>query len=176
MDHRTVPGRLSPGSGAVEFVVAVAENDVIGRNDALPWRLPDDLRRFKAITLGNTVLMGRKTHESIGRALPGRRNLVLTRRAQYAAEGCIAVGGLEEAERAALPDRPIMVIGGGEIFRLCLPFASRIHLTLVHAHFEDGDAYFAGWRGPQWRESAREPHLADDRHTHAYSFVTLLRS
>lgn len=176
MDHRTMPRRVSPGGAVFEFVVAVAENDVIGRDQGLPWRLPDDLRRFKAITLGSTVLMGRKTHETIGRPLPGRRNIVLTRSPEYAAEGCIAVPGLEEAAAASLPDRPIMVIGGGEIYRLCLPYASRIHLTLVHAVIADGDTYFDGWRAEEWRSSAREEHSADARHSHDYTFLTLARS
>ncbi|HUY83521.1 MAG TPA: dihydrofolate reductase [Steroidobacteraceae bacterium] len=161
---------------AVEFVVAASENGVIGRNNGLPWRLPEDLRRFKALTVGGTVLMGRKTYESIGRALPDRRNLILSRRPDFAAAGCIAVRSLEEAGRAALPGRPLMVIGGAEIYRLCLPHANRIHLTLVHAHIADGDAYFDAWRGPEWRESFREPRQADERHAFAYTFVTLDRS
>ncbi len=165
-----------PDPQAFEIVVAVAQNDVIGRRNGLPWRLPDDLRRFKAITVGHTVLMGRKTHESIGRALPGRRNLVLTRAAGIPTEGCIAVADLAAARAAALPDRGIMVIGGGEIYRLCLPYVSRIHLTLVHARIEDGDAVFEGWRGAEWRESARETHPADERHSFPYSFITLDRS
>ena len=176
MDLEGVPGRLMAGAQNFEIVVAAALNDVIGRGMGLPWRLPQDLRRFKAITLGNTVLMGRKTHESIGRALPGRRNLVLTRGAGTVSEGCITVADLAAARAAALPDRTIMVIGGGEIYRLCLPLVSRIHLTLVHARIDDGDASFDGWRGPEWRESARETHPTDERHSFAYSFITLDRS
>lgn len=176
MDPAGVPGRLTPGSQAFEIVVAAAQNDVIGRRNGLPWRLPDDLRRFKAITMGNTVLMGRKTHESIGRALPGRRNLVLTRTADIATAGCIAVADLQAARAAAIPDRAIMVIGGGEIYRLCLPLVTRIHLTLVHARIDDGDTVFDGWRGTEWRESARESHPADERHSFPYSFITLDRA
>jgi dihydrofolate reductase len=159
----------------VEFVVAVAENDVIGRNNGLPWRLSGDLRHFKAITLGHSVLMGRKTFESIGKALPGRRNLVLTRSADFAADGCSSVHSLEEALAAAGPGGPLMVIGGAEVFRLSLVLARRIHLTIVHAVIADGDARFDGWRGPEWREVARERHEADDRNTYAYSFVTLVK-
>ena len=171
-----MPGRVIPEAAAVEIVVAAAENGVIGRRNGLPWRLPEDLRRFKAITIGGTVLMGRRTHESIGRPLPGRRNLVLTRSADYAAAGCVVVRSFDEARAAANPGRPLMVIGGGEIYRLCLPFARRIHLTLVHTRIADGDAHFDAWRDAVWRETAREAHPADERHAFAYSFVTLDRS
>lgn len=160
----------------VELIVAVSENDVIGRGNQLPWRLPEDLRRFKAITLGHSILMGRKTQQSIGRALPGRRNLVLSRRADFAAAGCLVVPSLEAALLEAQSTSRLMVIGGAQIYRLCLPIATRIHLTVVHAQIAGGDAHFAGWRGADWRESARERHEANDTHSHAYSFVTLDRS
>lgn len=163
---------LPPG---VEFVVAVAENDVIGRDNGLPWRLSADLKHFKAITLGHSVLMGRKTFESIGKALPGRQNLVLTRSADFAAAGCQSVQSLNEALAAMQHGGPLMVIGGAEVFRLSLELAGRIHLTLVHAIIADGDARFDGWRRPEWREVARERHEADERNTYAYSFVTLER-
>ena len=171
-----LPHEPAPRAAAMEFVVAVAENDVIGRDNRLPWRLPADLRRFKAITLGHNVLMGRKTHESIGRALPGRRNLILTRQAGFAAPDCLTVATIDEAVRAAQADRAIMVIGGGEVYRLCLPFVTRIHLTLVHTRVEGGDAYFKDWRDAAWRESARERHAADAAHAFDYSFITLDRS
>lgn len=158
----------------MELVVAVAENDVIGRGNRLPWRLPADLRRFKEITLGKAVIMGRKTHESIGKALPGRLNLVLTRSTAGVADGCVAVASLAAARQAA-GDAALMVIGGGEVYRECLPLAARIHLTIVHTRIEDGDAFFDGWRASQWRESQRERHEADERHTYGYSFVTLER-
>jgi len=160
----------------MELVVAAAENDVIGRGNQLPWRLPADLRRFKALTLGKHVLMGRNTYESIGRALPGRTNLVLSRSLDFAPSGCTVVASLDAARRAAGADAALMVIGGAEIYRLCLPFAARIHLTLVHARIDGGDAFFDGWRGPEWRESFRERHEADDKNSCAYSFITLERS
>lgn len=159
----------------VEFVVAVAENDVIGRDNGLPWRLSADLRHFKAITLGHSVLMGRKTFDSIGKALPGRQNLVLTRSADFAADGCTGVHSLDEALAAVQPGGPLMVIGGAEVFRLSLALARRIHLTLVHTVIADGDACFDGWRGPEWHEVSRERHEADDRNSYAYSFVTLMK-
>jgi dihydrofolate reductase len=160
----------------MELVVAAAENDVIGRGNQLPWRLPADLRRFKALTLGKPVLMGRKTYESIGRALPGRTNLVLSRSLGFAPSGCTVVASLDAARLAAGAQTTVMVIGGAEIYRLCLPFAARIHLTLVHARIDGGDAFFSGWRGPEWRESFRERHEADDKNSCAYSFITLERS
>ena len=161
----------------VEFVVAVSENDVIGRRNQLPWRLSADLRRFKALTLGKPILMGRKSYESIGHALPGRLNLVLSRSSGFAPGDCTVVPTLDAARAAACAaagdDAVLMVIGGGEVFRQCLPWAGRIHLTLVHTHIDDGDAFFDGWRGPEWRESARERHEADDKNSAAYSFITL---
>src|SRR5450631_7897 len=160
----------------MELVIAAAENDVIGRGNRLPWRLPADLRRFKALTLGTCVLMGRKTYESIGRALPGRTNLVLSRSRAFAPGDCTVVAALKDAQIAAGTASTLMVIGGAEIYRLCLPLASRIHLTLVHTRIEDGDTFFGGWRSPEWRESERERHEPDDKHSCAYSFITLERS
>jgi dihydrofolate reductase len=163
-----------------EFVVAVSENDVIGRQNRLPWHLSADLRRFKALTLGKPILMGRKTYESIGHALPGRLNLVLSRSSGFAPGDCTVVPTLEAARAAALAARneevPLMVIGGAEIFRQCEPAAECIHLTLVHAFIEDGDAFFGGWRSPEWHEISRERHAADDKNSAAYSFITLERS
>jgi dihydrofolate reductase len=160
----------------MEFVVAVSENDVIGRGNQLPWRLSADLRRFKALTLGKHVLMGRRTYQSIGKALPGRTNLVLSRSPGFAPSDCTVVSGIDAARAAAGDGASLMVIGGAEIYRQCLPLTSRIHLTLVHTTIEDGDAFFNGWRGPQWRESGRERHEADDRNSYPFSFVTLVRS
>jgi len=157
----------------MQIVVAVSENGVIGRRNQLPWHLSADLRRFKALTLGKPVLMGRRTYESIGHALPGRLNLVLSRSADFAPHGCTVVASLEAARNAAGAE--IMVIGGAEIYRQCLALTSRIHLTLVHTRIEDGDAFFDGWRGPEWRETFLERHPADEKNSCAYSFVTLDR-
>ena len=171
---------------SMQIVVAVAENDVIGRRNELPWRLPADLRRFKALTLGKPVLMGRRTYQSIGRALPGRLNLVLSKSGCFSPGDCTVVADLEQAREAAGRDATgreatgreaeIMVIGGAQIYRQCLPLTSRIHLTLVHTRVEDGDTFFDGWRGAEWRESFRERHEADEKNSCAYSFVTLDRA
>jgi dihydrofolate reductase len=163
-------------TAALELVVAVAENDVIGRDKTLPWRLPADLRRFKTLTLGRPILMGRKTYESIGKALPGRTNLVLTRSADFHPADCRVFACVDDAIRAIDADSIIMVIGGAEIYRQCLPQARRIHLTLVHARVEEGDTFFRGWREPGWRESFRERHEADAQNGLAYSFITLERA
>jgi dihydrofolate reductase len=167
----------------MELVVAVSENDVIGRGNRLPWALPADLKHFKALTLGKPILMGRRTYESIGRALPGRLNIVLSRSRGFAASGVRVVADLETARAEARAARgaeagagPIMVIGGAEIYRQCLSAATRIHLTLVHTRIEDGDTYFREWRDPAWRPSMREDHEADARNPFAYSFITLERA
>ena len=162
------------GAAALELVVAVAENDVIGRGNQLPWHLPADLRHFKSLTLGKPVLMGRKTYESIGKALPGRKNIVLSRAADFSPGDCAVVTTLEAARSAAMGEPALMVIGGAEIYRQCLPLAERIHLTLVHAQI-DGDTLFAGWHGKEWSASSRERHAADHKNAYAYSFITLER-
>jgi dihydrofolate reductase len=154
-------------------VVAVADNGVIGRGNGLPWRLPDDLRRFKALTLGHSLLMGRRTFDSIGRALPGRRNLVLTRDPGWRAPGCERVGSLDAA-RSRAAGTTLFVIGGAEVFSLCWPIVGRMELTEVHADVE-GDTFLEGFDRADWREIAREPHATDARHACPFDFVTLVR-
>jgi dihydrofolate reductase len=163
-------------NGAVELVVAVSENDVIGRGNRLPWRLSADLRHFKALTMGHHILMGRKTYESIGKALPGRTNWVLSRSSDFAPADCKVVRSLQEGQFGVGGEGPLMVIGGAEVYRLCLPRVSRIHLTLVHTEIPDGDTFFAAWHEREWIESSRERHEADDKNAHAYSFLTLDRA
>jgi dihydrofolate reductase len=160
---------------SLELVVAVSENDVIGRANQLPWHLPADLRHFKALTLGKPVLMGRKTYESIGKALPGRTNIVLSRSPDFAPRDCIVVKTLEQARAAADSRASLMVIGGAEIYRVCVPAATRIYLTLVHARIADGDTLFTAWRDSEWSASSTERHEADDKNAYAYSFITLDR-
>jgi dihydrofolate reductase len=158
----------------LQLIVAVAENGVIGRGNQLPWRLPADLRHFKSLTMGKHLLMGRKTYESIGKALPGRTNIVLSRSPQFNPGDCMIVDGVDAAVLAAGSGATLMVIGGAEIYRQCLARAACIHLTLVHAAIQ-GDAHFDGWRGAEWRETSRVRHEADATHQYAYSFVTLER-
>ena len=163
-------------SPRLELVVAASENNVIGRGNRLPWHLPADLRHFKALTVGKPILMGRKTFESIGKPLPDRTNIVLSRSAALAAVGCVVVASVEAARRAAGAAPALMIIGGAEVYRQCLPVSVRIHLTLVHARIEDGDTWFSAWRGEEWIETARERHDADAKNAYAYSFVTLARA
>ena len=163
-------------NAAVELVVAVSENDVIGRANQLPWHLPAELRHFRSLTMGHHILMGRKTYESIGKALPGRTNLVLSRSRDFAPADCKVVRTLEEGQSGTGSDGPLMVIGGAEIYRQCLPQALRIHLTLVHTKIAGGDTFFSAWRDPEWTESNRERHEADEKNAYAYSFLTLDRA
>jgi dihydrofolate reductase len=153
----------------ITLVVAVADSGVIGRDNALPWHLPDDLRRFKQVTLGKPVVMGRKTYESIGRPLPGRHNIVVTRDPNYRRDGVTVVGGPAEAEQAAGDVDELVVIGGAELFRAFVPRAGRVHLTRVHADVP-GDVKWDELDPAQWRRVLAEQHAADERHAHAMTF------
>lgn len=158
----------------IAIVVAMADNRVIGRDNRLPWHLPADLRHFKQLTLGKPVLMGRKTHESIGRPLPDRTNIVVTRDRSYTAPGCIVAHSLERALQAAGGCAEVMVIGGMELYRQLLPRADCIYLTLVHAAFE-GDAFFPELDAGEWREVERADWMPDEKNSWPYSFVRLER-
>ena len=158
----------------ITLVVAMDEYGVIGRGGGLPWRLPNDLKFFKRITMGKPILMGRRTHESIGRPLPGRENLVLTRDRSYAAEGCRVVHDLEEALAAAEGAGELMVIGGAEVYARCLPRAERIWLTRVHGRVT-GDTHMPPLDPAEWRETWRERHPADEKNPYPHSFVLLER-
>lgn len=158
----------------LSLIVAVADNGVIGQHNGLPWRLPGDLQRFKALTLGKPMIMGRKTFDSIGKPLPGRASIVITRQANLELPGCTVVDSVPAALVAAGAAPEIMVIGGADIYRQSLPQAQRIYLTRVHATVE-GDAVFPALNLTDWREVAREDYPADDRHVYAYSFIVLER-
>jgi len=159
----------------VSLLAAVADNGIIGRGGRLPWHLPDDLKRFKFLTMGKPILMGRKTFESIGRPLPGRTSLVLTRSRDWSSAGTVVVHSLSEALERAGEVGELVVVGGAEIYRLALPRAQRVYLTRVHASVE-GDTVFPALDEREWRESAREEHAADERHAYAMSFCVLERS
>ncbi|MER3443390.1 MAG: dihydrofolate reductase [Meiothermus sp.] len=165
----------------LSLVVAMAENRVIGRNGGLPWRLPNDLKHFRRLTTGHPVVMGRKTYESIGKPLPGRTNVVVSRSPDYSAPGCLVVNSLEAALQVAeaaphdpAGTRETFVIGGAELYAQALPLADRIHLTLVHAEVA-GDTFFPDLDPGAWREVSREDHEPDEQHAYAYSFLTLER-
>ena len=159
---------------ALVLIAALDRHRAIGRGNALPWRLPDDLKRFKALTLGKPLLMGRKTAESLGRALPGRHNLVLTRSGQVPFDGMQAVRSIEEASAIAdTDDAPeLCVIGGGEVYVACLPRAERMHLTHVDTVVSDADTFFPAFQpSSSWDVVGREAHAADARHAHPFEFV-----
>ena len=153
---------------------ALDRERAIGRGGGLPWHLPDDLKRFKALTLGHPMLMGRRTAESLGRALPKRRNLVLTRSGRVPFEGMEAVSSLDEALAIAGGDT-LMVIGGGEVFALSLPRAQRMHLTHVDTVVEGADAWFPRFDEAQWRVTSRASHAADATHAFAFEDVDYAR-
>ena len=155
-------------------VVAASENDVIGRGNALPWHLPADLAYFKRVTMGRPLLMGRRTYQSIGRPLPGRRNLILSR-SGFSAPGTETVATLDEARRLLVGEPELMVIGGAEVFRITLPQMDLIHLTRVHCWI-DGDVFMPELSAKQWREVAREERAADERNALAISFTQLERA
>ncbi len=157
----------------LSLIVAVAENGVIGRDGALPWRLPGDMAFFKATTMGKPIVMGRKTWESLGRPLPGRENIVITRDTSYLAEGAVVVNGLDAALEHAGDVPEIMIIGGAQIYEAALPIVRRIYLTRVHAS-PSGDTFFPDLNWEGWEEVAREDHEAEGD-TPAFSFVTLER-
>jgi dihydrofolate reductase len=158
----------------VSLLVAATENGVIGRDNGMPWHLPDDLKHFKALTLGKPVLMGRRTFDSIGRPLPGRTTLVLTRAVGWAVPGATAVPDLDAALRAATAAAELVVAGGAQVYALALPQASRIYLTRIHALIE-GDTRLPDLDLSSWHETSRELHPADARHAFAMSFITLER-
>ena len=158
----------------ISIIVAAAENGAIGGDNRLPWHLPDDLKRFKALSLGKPIVMGRRTFDSIGRPLPGRTNIVVSRQAGLAIEGVVVAPSLDAALAAAGSVPEIVVIGGAQIFEQALPRTDTIHLTRVHAHIP-GDVFFPKLDPASWREAAVEHHAADERHQYAFSFVTLQR-
>ncbi len=156
------------------LVVAMALNRVIGRDNALPWRLPADLAYFKRVTLGHPVVMGRRTYESIGKPLPGRLNVVVTRQGDFAAPGCVVVNSLEAAWEAASGAEEACVIGGTSIFEEALPLADTIHLTEVLAEVE-GDTYFPAFSRGDWREVEVLSQPVDARHAYPLRIVRLER-
>lgn len=160
----------------VSAVVAVSENGVIGKDNQLPWRLPSDLKFFKQLTTGHVVIMGRKTFESIGKPLPNRRNLVISRNPDYPAEGVEVFTSLVAALKACLGEDEVFVIGGATIYEKAfdLDLVDRIYMTIVHGEFE-GDAHFQVPGGKAWLIGHSERHLADEKNPFAHTFITKVR-
>lgn len=154
----------------LSLIVALDRNFAIGRDGEMPWHLPDDLKRFKTLTLNKPVLIGSKTARAIGRALPGRDNLVLTRGATAPFDGQHVVHSLDEAVARA-NGAELCVIGGGEVYELALPRATNLHLTWIDTEADRADAFFPRFDQSQWRETFREAHGADAKHALAFTFV-----
>ena len=150
-------------------VVAAAENNAIGKDNQLLWHLPNDLRFFKRTTTGHTVVMGRKTYESVGKPLPNRRNIIITRQAGYKVAGTEVVHSLSEALERCADEEEVFIVGGAEIYRQALPLLDRIYLTRVHAQPE-GDSFFPELDDEAWKLVAEERHSADERHAYSYAF------
>lgn len=158
----------------ISLIVAVAENGVIGHNNQLIWHLPNDLKQFRRLTTGHCIIMGRKTFDSIGKPLPNRTSVIISRNPDFQVEGCITVDSLEKAILKAreIESEDAFIIGGAEIYRLSLPLADKIYLTEVHSSFE-GDALFPTIDKNVWQETKRENFETDEKHLYKYSFVEL---
>ena len=154
----------------ISLIAAMGKDRVIGKENSLIWKLPEDMKRFRELTTGKPVIMGRKTFESIGKPLPGRKNIILTRDKNYEAKGCIVAHSAEEALKAAKGSDEIMVAGGEQIFREFLPKADKMYLTFIDKNFE-GDAYFPEYNKKEWKETKKEEH----ENGHKYYFADLER-
>jgi len=158
----------------ISIIVAVGENNVIGKDNQLLWHLPADLKYFKKLTMGYPIIMGRKTYESIGRPLPGRISIIITRNKSYKAEGCIVVNDLESALNAAKSYDEAFIIGGAQIYRQALACATKLYLTKVHASFE-GDVFFPDFGDNEWELISTEDNAIDEKNKYPYTFLTFIR-
>lgn len=157
----------------IAMIAAMAKNRVIGLDNDMPWRLPDDLKFFKKTTTGKPVIMGRKTFESIGsRPLPNRPNLVISRQADFVAEGATVFSSVEDAIASTDSVEEVIIMGGGQLYKQMLPQADKLYLTLINADI-DGDTLFPDWTEFSWNEIEREHHAMDDSHAYDFDFVTL---
>jgi len=159
----------------ISIIVAMDKKGVIGLDGDLPWHLSSDLKHFRAITMGKPLIMGRKTHESIGRPLPGRKNIVLTRSKDFLAEGCVVVNSQEQALELVADVEEVMFMGGAGIYAEALSHANRLYLTEVHADVK-GDVYFPEFDKSDWVEVEREDRSADEKNDFDYSFLMMERS
>jgi dihydrofolate reductase len=158
----------------ISFVAAMSKNRVIGKGNKIPWNMPADLKHMRKLTEGKPLIMGRKTHESIGRPLPNRKNIILTRDKNYKSEGCIVVNTQVEALKAAEGSEEIIIFGGEDIYKIFLPSADRMYLTIIDALIE-GDAFFPEYKKEEWKEVSREKHEKDDKNPYDYVFLVLDR-
>lgn len=162
----------NPNTPILSVIAAMAKNRVIGINNTLPWRLSEDLKHFKALTMGHHIIMGRKTYESIGKPLPGRTTVIVTRDANYRVEGCVTATSIEGAIAACGDDGEVFFVGGAELYAQVLPRADRLYLTEIQAEFQ-GDAWFPEFDPSGWRETGRDAHVNDAGL--GYHFVTYQR-
>ena len=158
----------------LSIIVAVSRNQVIGKDNQLIWKLSADLKRFKALTTGHTIIMGRKTFDSIGKPLPNRTSIVITRQKDYKIEGCIVVNSLEEALEKAADQEEVFIIGGGAIYKDALAKANKVYYTKVHKDFE-GDTFFPVIDSQEWESVSREDCMPDEKNEYAYSFIDYKR-
>jgi dihydrofolate reductase len=158
----------------ISMIVAAAENNAIGKNNEMLWRLPNDFKYFKDKTSGHTIIMGRKTYDSMGKALPNRKNIIITRDQDLKLPDATVTHSMEEALGFGNPDEEIFIIGGAEIYKHGMPFANRIYLTRVHQHY-DADAFFPDLDQETWTEVSSERHEPDEKNNVAYTFTVLER-
>ena len=158
----------------ISFVVAMDLNRVIGKDNQLPWHLPADLKFFKRVTMGHPIAMGRKTHESIGRILPGRQNIIITRQTNYHVEGCTVFYSVKDFVDFYMQQEEVFVIGGAEIFTETFPFADRLYITLINAEFE-GDTHFPEFNENEWELTSCEKGAKDEKNPYDYEFCLYKR-
>jgi dihydrofolate reductase len=158
----------------LSIIVAFDQNRLIGNNNQLPWHLPADLKHFRAITMGHHMIMGRKTFESIGKPLPGRTSVIVTRQRDYHHEGCIVVGSMDEAIRECTGQEEVFIIGGAQIFECTMPMAQKLHITQIHHAFE-GDTWFPEISPKEWTLVSETHHPADEKNQWEYSFLEYVR-
>ena len=158
----------------ISLIAAMANNRIIGHDNKMPWHLPADLKHFKQVTMGKPVIMGRKTFESIGKPLPGRQNIIITRQSGLALNGCDIVHSIEDAIALVKNIDEVMIIGGGTIYESMIDKADRLYITLIELE-ADGDTQFPAWNEDEWSIIDEEPHLADDKNPYNYRFITLER-
>ncbi|MTI62995.1 type 3 dihydrofolate reductase [Methylophaga sp.] len=156
------------------IIVATDEQGLIGKDNDLPWRLSADLQHFKRVTMDKPIIMGRRTHESIGRPLPGRQNIVISSRDNYQAQGCDVVNSLDEALALCRAQEEVMIMGGASLYQQTLALADKLYLTLVHTRLE-GDTWFPDWSAEEWKLVSREDHQADEKNDYDYSFLLYQR-
>jgi len=165
---------MSTKNMLISAIFAMSENRVIGKDNQLPWHLPADLKHFKKVTLGKPILMGRKTYESIGRPLPGRCNVVITKEIDYQAPGCVVVNSIEQALITTKENAEIFVMGGALLYQAMLPLIQRLYMTIIHQAF-DGDTFFPLLNQDDWQEIERIDHAKDRENPYSYSFFILDR-